>query len=95
MTSRLFRVYLSTVSDESIRELIVTANDENEARERALEHVKSANQGKGDRSKVESEGLTTILAVHPTSKRFCVSISAIPAAAVRQIADELNEKSIG
>ncbi len=89
MDSRLFRVYMRTQDHELVRELIVTAPDEELAVERAYEHVKAANRGKGDRSKEESENLTEVLAVVPTSKPHCLRISEMPAAAVRQIVDSL------
>lgn len=89
MESRLFRVYMRTQDHELVRELIVTAVNENQAVERALDHVKASNQGKGERSKEESENLTEILAVFPTSKPYCLRISEIPAGAVRQIVNSL------
>lgn len=82
---RLFRVYVHTRGDESVRELVVTASSEKQARERALDHVKAANQGKGDRSKVESERLTEILAVRPTSRPHCLMIHSIPRAVVDRL----------
>ena len=89
---RLFRVYMHTTDHELVRELIVTAEDADQAAERAYEHVKAANQGKGDRSKEESENLTDILAIVPTSRPHALRISEIPAAAVRQIVDALMAK---
>ena len=78
MTERLFRVYLHTDGDESVREYIVTATNEDEARARALRHVKSANLSKGERSQEESRVLTEVLAVAPTSKRHCLMIHSVP-----------------
>lgn len=92
MDSRLFRVYMHTVDHELVRELIVTAVDEDQAAERAYEHVKAANQGKGERSKEESESLTDILAIFPTSKPHCLRINEVPAGAVRQIVEALTAK---
>lgn len=82
MTERLFRVYLHTENDESIRELIVTANDEAQAKQRAIAHVKASNRTRGARSKKTSEKLTTILAVTPTSKKYCLAIHSIPASVI-------------
>lgn len=82
---RLFRVYIHTQGDESVRELVVTASDEKQARERALDHVKAANQGKGDRTKAQSEVLTEILVVRPTSRPHCLMIHSIPAAVVDRL----------
>lgn len=82
---RLFRVYVHTQDDESVREFIITASNEEQARERALDHVKAANQGKGDRSKALSERLTKILAVRPTSRPHCLMIHSIPLAVVDRL----------
>lgn len=75
---RLFRVYVHTQDDESVRELIVTAKDEAQARDRALDHVKASNPTKGMRTKATSERLTKILAIKPTSKPYCLMIHSIP-----------------
>lgn len=82
---RLFRVFMHTAGHELVRELIVTAENEDQAATRAYEHVKASNQGKGDRSKEESENMSDILAIVPTSKPHALRINEIPAAAVRQI----------
>lgn len=82
---KLFRVYVHTKGDESVRELIVTASSEKQTRERALDHVKAANQGKGGRTKTQSENLTDILAVRPTSRPHCLMIHSIPAAVVDRL----------
>lgn len=82
MVDRLYRVYLHTSNDESIRELIVTAKDETQAKDRALKHVKASNPTKGSRSKKTAEKLTSILAVTPTSRKYCLAIHSIPAAVV-------------
>lgn len=81
----LFRVFVHTQGDESIREYVVTASSEKEARERALDHVKAANPGKGDRSKAESERLTEILAIRPTSRPHCLMIHSVPLAVVDRL----------
>lgn len=86
---RLFRVYMHTAGHELVRELIVTATNEDQAAERAYEHVKASNRGKGDRSKEESESMSDILAIVPTSKPHALKINEIPAAAVRQIVEAL------
>ena len=88
---RLFRVFMHTTGHELVRELIVTARDEDEAAARAYEHVKAANQGKGERTKEESENESDILAIVPTSKPHALRINEIPAAAVRQIVSALKE----
>lgn len=85
MADRLYRVYLHTEKDESIRELIVTADSEKQAKDRALAHVKASNQGKGSRSKKTSEKLTKVLAVTPTSKKHCLVIHSIPAAVISNV----------
>ncbi len=82
---KLFRVYLHTQGDESVREFVVTASSEKQAKERALDHVKAANQGKGARSKTTSESLTDILAVRPTSRPHCLMIHSIPLAVVDRL----------
>jgi len=82
MAERLFRVYVHTQNDESIRELVVTAEDADQAKERALKHVKASNPTKGTRSKAASRRVTKILAVTPTSKKHCLAIHSIPAAVV-------------
>ncbi|MDD3676380.1 hypothetical protein [Thauera propionica] len=89
MESRLFRVYMRTKDHELVRELIVTATNEAEARERAIHHVKDANKKKGKRTKKTSEDLTKILAIVPTSKPHCLRVSEMPAAAVRQLIKSL------
>jgi len=88
---RLFRVFMHTTGHELVRELIVTAKDEDEAAARAYEHVKAANQGKGERTKEESENESDILAIVPTSKPHALRINEIPAAAVRQIVAALKD----
>ncbi len=85
MADRLYRVYLHTNKDESIRELIVTADSETQAKDRALAHVKASNQGKGSRSKTTSKNLTSVLAVTPTSKKHCLVIHSIPAAVISNV----------
>ena len=92
MSERLFRVFMHTQGHELVRELIITAISEDQAAERAYEHVKAANQGKGDRSKEESENLSDILAIVPTSRPHALRISEIPEAAVRQLVDALAKK---
>ena len=82
---RLFRVYVHTQGDESVREFVVTALNEQQARERALDHVKAANQGKGSRSKTTAESLTDILAINPTSRPHCLMIHSIPLAVVDRL----------
>lgn len=89
---RLFRVFMHTEGHELVRELIVTAENEEQAAERAYDHVKAANLGKGERSKEESESLSDILAIVPTSKPHALRISEIPAAAVRQLIAALSKK---
>lgn len=90
---RLFRVFMHTTGHELVRELIVTAKNEDEAAVRAFEHVKAANQGKGkgERSKEESENESDIFAIVPTSKPHALRINEIPAAAVRQIVAALKD----
>ena len=88
---RLYRVFMQTNGHELVRELIVTACDDKQAEERAYEHVKANNGGKGDRTKDESEELSEILAIVPTTKPHALRISEIPAAAVRQIVKALKE----
>ena len=85
MADRLYGVYLHTNKDESIRELIVTADSETQAKDRALAHVKASNQGKGSRSKTTSKNLTSVLAVTPTSKKHCLVIHSIPAAVISNV----------
>lgn len=85
MAERLYRVFMHTQDDESVREVIVTADGKKQAEERALNHVKASNQGKGSRSKVASAKLTQILAVAPTSKKHCLVIHSIPAAIVSTV----------
>lgn len=82
---QLFRVYLHTQNDESVREYIVTAISPEQAAERALQHVKASNLGKPGRSQFESQALTSVLAVTPTSQPHCLMIHSFPAAAIRQI----------
>ena len=82
---RLFRVYLHTEGDESVHELIVTAEDREQAEARALDHVKAGNLGKGKRTQKESKNLTTILAIKKTSKPHCLEIHSIPAAAFSKL----------
>lgn len=89
---RLFRVYMHTEGHELVRELIVTADSEDQAAERAYDHVKAGNLGKGDRTKLESENLTDILAIVPTSQPHALRISEIPAKAVSQIVEALTKK---
>lgn len=88
---RLYRVFMQTNGHELIRELIVTANNPEQAAERAYEHVKANNPGKGDRSKDESEDNSEILAIVPTTKPHALRINEIPAAAVRQIVEALKD----
>ena len=85
MADRLYRVYLHTDKDESMREVIVTADSKAQAESRALAHVKASNQGKGSRSKTTSEKLTKVLAVTPTSKKHCLVIHSIPAAVISNV----------
>lgn len=85
MADRLYRVYLHTDKDESIRELIVTADSEAQAKDRALAHVKASNQGKGSRSKTTSKKLTNVLAVTPTSKKHCLVIHSIPTSVISNV----------
>lgn len=85
MADRLYRVYLHTDKDESIREVIVTADSKAQAESRALAHVKASNQGKGSRSKTTSAKLTKVLAVTPTSKKYCLVIHSIPAAVISNV----------
>lgn len=87
MSDRLYRVYLHTDKDESIREVIVTADSKAQAESRALAHVKASNQGKGkgSRSKTTSAKLTKVLAVTPTSKKYCLVIHSIPAAVISNV----------
>lgn len=89
---RLFRVYMHTEGHELVRELVVTAENEEKAAERAYDHVKAGNLGKGDRSKEESENLTDILAIVPTSQPYALRISEVPARAVSQIVEALMKK---
>lgn len=82
---QLYRVYLHTRGDESIREYIVTACDEQDAADRAIQHVKSSNLHKPGRPQADSQALTLVLAVTPTSKPYCLMIHSFPAAAMHQI----------
>ena len=82
---QLYRVYLHTKDDESVREYIVTAPNETEATERAIRHIKESNLGKSGRSQADAQALTSVLAVTPTSKPHCLMIHSFPAAAMRQM----------
>lgn len=85
MADQLYRVYLHTQGDESVREYIVTAANEQQAKDRALHHVKAANSGKGERSQATSQSLTEILAITPTSKPHCLMIHSIPATVIAHL----------
>ena len=82
---QLYRVYLHTKDDESVRECIVTAPNETEAAARAIRHVNDSNLGKSGRSQADAQALTLVLAVTPTSKPHCLVIHSFPAAAMRQM----------
>lgn len=81
---RLFRVFVHTEGDESIHEVIVTAENRNHAEERARSHVKASNPGKG-RNAAAAQKVTKILAVRATTKHHCLEIGVIPMAAVREL----------
>ncbi|MBE7422771.1 MAG: hypothetical protein HS110_10150 [Zoogloeaceae bacterium] len=83
---RLYRVWRRTADDESMHEIIVIASSAEQAKDRALEHVKATNApGKGGRSKADSKKLTEILSVKTVNHRFCLEISKVPVAAIKRI----------
>lgn len=85
MADRLFRVYIHTSGDESIHELVVTADSQAQAEARALDHVKAGNQGKGKRTKAQSKKLTKILNIKKTSRPLCLEIHSIPATVMKKL----------
>lgn len=79
---RLYRVWRHTEGDESMHEIVVLATFPEEAKEKALSHVKATNKGKGGRSKETSENLTRVLSVKRVGHKFCLEISQVPVAAI-------------
>lgn len=91
--SRLYRVWMHTLGDESIHELIVTAANAAEAEARARDHVKASNLGKGNRATATSRALSRVLSVKATTKPYCLEIHQIPVAAARAIASSEDQSS--
>lgn len=82
---KLFKVYVHTVGHPHLSEMVVAANDRNDATERALNHVKRNNPTKGTRTPEESQDLSRVLAISETGVAGCLVINKITVAACREM----------
>jgi hypothetical protein len=85
---RLYRVYLHTNGDHSVHELVVVADSEADAEIKALKHVKAGNKGKGERTKAQSEKLTTVLSVKTASKKYCLEVHSFPISVFQELKEQ-------
>lgn len=76
--SKLYKVYLHTQNDPAVQELVVSANNLQAAKQKALGHVKKSNPHKGSRSHCDAVKVTKVLSARETGTNGCVAIHKIP-----------------
>ncbi len=76
--SKLYKVYLHTQDDPAVQELVVSANNLQAAKQKALGHVKKSNPHKGSRSHSDAVNVTKVLSARETGTNGCVAIHKIP-----------------
>lgn len=75
---KLYKVYLHTLGDPAVQELVVSANNLQAAKQKALGHVKKSNPHKGARSHGDAVKVTKVLGGRETGTNGCVAIHKIP-----------------
>lgn len=75
---KLYKAYLHTQDDPAVQELIIAASNLEEAKTRALRHVKKSNPHKGARTHSQAVKVTRVLSVRETGVDGCVAIHRIP-----------------
>lgn len=77
-TNKLYKVYLHTQDDPAVQELVVSANNLQAAKQKALGHVKKSNPHKGSRSHSDAVNVTKVLSAREPGTNGCVAIHKIP-----------------
>lgn len=85
----IYKVYVYTDGHPHVSEMVVAATSEDDARERARNHIKRNNPTKGDRTPEESQDLSRVLAVKETGIDGCLVINKISVAACKEMCAEL------
>lgn len=75
---KLYKVYLHTQDDPAVQELIVAAASLQDAKAKALGHVKKSNPHKGSRTHSQAVKVTRVLSARETGVEACVVIHRIP-----------------
>lgn len=75
---KLYKAYLHTQDDPAVQELIIAASNFEEAKVKALGHVKKSNPHKGSRTHSQAVKVTRVLSVRETGMDGCVAIHRIP-----------------
>jgi hypothetical protein len=86
----LYRVYIQTSDHPHILEMIVAGASVEDAKTRALGHVKESNPTKG-RTLEASQSNSTVLAAKKTGMRGALVVNKMPVSIYRQIMRNLEE----
>ncbi len=76
--AKLYKVYLHTQDDPAVQEIIVAADNLQDAKNAALGHVKKSNPHKGVRTQSQAIKVTQVLGARETGTDGCVAIHRIP-----------------
>lgn len=82
---QLFRVLINTKNDQSVHELIVMADNEQEARNIAQGNVKANNPTKGLNTPATSQNKTKVLSARATKIPNSIEIHKFPLAMARDL----------
>lgn len=82
---QLFRVLVNTINDQSVHELIVMAEDEQDAANIAQGNARGNNPHKGLNPVVVSQNNTRVLSVQRTNIPNCLEMHKFPLAMARDL----------
>lgn len=86
----LYKVYIQTNDHPHISEMIVAGDSIEDAKEKALKHVKESNPTKG-RNLETSQNNSTILAAKKTGMHGALVVNKIPVTTYKEIMENLKE----